>query len=196
MDMAVDPQKIFSIRTRLDRPITLVGMMGAGKSRLGKILAEALDIPFVDSDEEIEKAAGLSIPEIFEKFGEPYFRDGERRVVRRLLDKGVQVIATGGGAILNPEIAEELWDNTVAIWVRADIAVMLERTSKTDKRPLLKNGDPKEILTRLAEVRYPIYEQAHIVVDSHSGPAEDILIQAIDQLYIYLTHKQVKAEAP
>lgn len=194
--MAVDPQKIFSIRTRLDRPVTLVGMMGAGKSRLGKILAEALDIPFVDSDEEIEKAAGLSISEIFEKFGEPYFRDGERRVIKRLLDKDLQVIATGGGAILNPEIADDLWANTVAIWVRADINVMLERTSKTDKRPLLKNGDPKEILTKLAEVRYPIYEQAHIVVDSHSGPAEDILMQAIDQLYIYLMHKQVKMEAP
>ncbi len=193
MTMAIDPQKIFSIRTRLDRPLALIGMMGAGKSRLGRMLAEALDIPFVDSDEEVEKAAGLSIAEIFEKFGETYFRDGERRVVKRLMEKGVGVIATGGGAVLNPDTAAELWSDTIAIWVRADINVMVERTSKTDKRPLLKTGDPKEILSALAEKRYPIYEQAHIVVDSHSGPADDILAQAIDELYLYLNRTQSRA---
>ncbi len=193
MTMAIDPQKIFSIRTRLDRPIALIGMMGAGKSRLGRMLAESLDIPFVDSDEEIEKAAGLSIPEIFEKFGEAYFRDGERRVIKRLLEQGGRVIATGGGAILNTDTANELWSDTTAIWVRADINVMVDRTSKNDKRPLLKNGDPKEILTGLATARYPIYEQAHIIVDSHSGPADDILAQAIDELYLYLNRSQSRA---
>lgn len=191
--MAIDPQKLFSIRTRLDRSISLVGMMGAGKTRLGKMLAEALSIPFVDSDEEIEKAAGLSIPEIFEKFGEPYFRDGERRVIKRLLDQDVQVIATGGGAILNPDTASGLWTQTLAIWVKADLDVMLERTAKTDRRPLLKTGDPREIMTRLMDARYPVYEQAHIIVESHAGPAEDILAQAIDQIYTYLNHTHAKA---
>lgn len=193
MAMAIDQQKIFSIRTRLDRPIALIGMMGAGKSRLGRMLAESLDIPFVDSDEEIESASGLSIQEIFEKFGEDYFRDGERRVIKRLLEKDVCVVATGGGAILNPDTAAELWSDTISIWVRADINVMVERTSKTDKRPLLKTGDPKEILSKLATARYPIYEQAHIIVDSHSGPAEDILHHAIDELYLYLNRTQSRA---
>ncbi len=191
--MAIDPQKLFSIRTRLDRPISLVGMMGAGKTRLGKMLAETLSIPFVDSDEEIEKAAGLSIPEIFKKFGEPYFRDGERRVIKRLLDQNVQVVATGGGAVLDPDTASELWKQTLAIWVKADLDVMLERTAKTDRRPLLKTGDPREILTRLMDVRYPVYEQAHIIVESHAGPAEDILEQAIDRIYTYLNHTHAKA---
>ena len=191
--MAIDQQKLFSIRTRLDRPVALVGMMGAGKTRLGKMLAEALSVPFVDSDEEIEKAAGLSIPEIFEKFGEPYFRDGERRVIKRLLDQPVQVIATGGGAILNADTASELWSKTLAIWVRADINVMLERTARNDKRPLLKNGDPREIMTRLMDVRYPIYQQAHIMVESRSGAAEDVLADAINQIDIYLNHSHAKA---
>lgn len=191
--MVADPQKLISLRTRLDRPVSLVGMMGAGKTRLGKMLSESLEIPFIDSDEEIEKASGLSIPEIFEKFGEPYFRDGERRVIKRLMGQGVRVIATGGGAILNPDTASELWSQTLAIWVKADLDVMLERTGKSDKRPLLKSGDPKEIMMRLMEVRYPIYQQAHIVVESHGGPAEDLLEQAIDQMDAYLTHTQAKA---
>ena len=193
MAMTIDPQKIFSIRARLDCPVVLIGMMGAGKSRLGRMLAESLDIQFVDSDEEIEAAAGLSIQEIFEKFGEDYFRDGERRVIKRLLTKDVRVVATGGGAILNPETAAELWSDTISIWVRADINVMVDRTSKTDKRPLLKTGDPKEILSKLAAARYPLYEQAHIIVDSHSGPAEDILAHAIDELYLYLNRTQSRA---
>lgn len=193
--MTLDPQKIFSIRTRLDRPLALIGMMGAGKSRLGKMLAEALNVPFIDSDDEIEEAASLTIAEIFEKFGEPYFRDGERRVIKRLLDDDVRVIATGGGAILNPNTAAELWSKTIAIWVRADIDVMLERTGKTNKRPLLKAGDPKEILTALAEIRYPIYEQAHIVIESDNGPADDILAKTIDEIYLYLNRTENRAGA-
>lgn len=193
--MSTDPQKLFSIRTRLDRPITLVGMMGAGKTRLGKMLAEALNIPFVDSDEEIESAAGMGIPEIFEKFGEPYFRDGERRVIKRLVDQPAQVIATGGGAILNPDTASELWEKTLAIWVRADLEIMLERTARNDKRPLLKGGDPREIMTRLMEVRYPIYEKAHIVVESRSGAAEEVLNRAINEIYTYLNHSHARADS-
>ncbi len=192
--MAVDPQKIASIRSRLDRPIALIGMMGAGKTRLGKMLAESLGLPFVDSDDEIEKAAGLSIPEIFEKFGEPYFRDGERRVIKRLIEEGGQVISTGGGAILNTDTAHELWTQTIAIWVKADLNVMLERTARNDKRPLLKNGDPREIMTRLMEARYHIYEQAHIMVESRNGAAEDVLAHALDEIDAYLNQSPMRAE--
>lgn len=193
--MAADLQKISSIRTRLDRPIVLVGMMGAGKTRLGKMLAEALDYRFVDSDEEIEQAAGLSISEIFEKYGESYFRDGERRVIKRLLDQDVQVIATGGGAILNPETAAEIWQQTVSIWVKADISTILERTSRNDKRPLLKTGNPEEVLKKLAAIRDPIYQQAHITLDSSNVPGDDLLSQAIDRVYSYLDQIQIITKA-
>lgn len=191
--MSIDQDKLFSIRTRLDRPIALIGMMGAGKTRLGKMLAEALNMPFIDSDEEIESAAGMGIPEIFEKYGEPYFRDGERRVIKRLIEEGGRVIATGGGAVLNTDTASELWDKTLAIWVRADLDVMLERTGRNNKRPLLKNGNPREIMVKLMEVRYPIYEKAHIVVESRSGAAEDVLHDAINQIYTHLNRSQIKA---
>lgn len=193
--MAADLQKISSIRTRLDRPIVLVGMMGAGKTRLGKMLAEALDYRFVDSDEEIEQAAGLSISEIFEKYGESYFRDGERRVIKRLLDQDVQVIATGGGAILNPETAAEIWQQTVSIWVKADISTILERTYRNDKRPLLKTGNPEEVLKKLAAIRDPIYQQAHITLDSSNVPGDDLLSQAIDRVYSYLDQIQIITKA-
>lgn len=181
-----DLQKIDIIRARLKRPVALIGMMGAGKTRLGKILSEKLGLPFFDSDEEIEKAAGLTIPEIFEKFGEPYFRDGERRVIKRLIEEGGAIISTGGGAILHPDTARELWADTIAIWVRADLDVMLERTSRNDKRPLLKNGDPREIMTRLMEIRYPLYQQAHIIVESRNGAGDDVLSQTITSLCDYL----------
>ncbi len=179
-------QKIDTIRARLNRPVALIGMMGAGKTRLGKTLSERLGLPFVDSDEEIEKAAGLTIPEIFEKFGEPYFRDGERRVIKRLIEEGGSIISTGGGAVLNPDTARELWRDTIAIWVKADLDVMLERTARNDKRPLLKNGDPREIMTRLIELRYPLYQQAPITVESRNGAGDNVLSQAIEGLYDYL----------
>lgn len=192
--MTIDLHKTAAIRSRLDRPIALIGMMGAGKTRLGKMLAEALNLPFVDSDEEIEKAAGLHIPEIFEKFGEPYFRGGERRVIKRLIEEGGQVISTGGGAILNADTAHELWTKTIAIWVKADLDVMLERTARNDKRPLLKNGDPREIMTRLMEARYHIYEQAHIIIESRNGAAEDVLADALNEIDNYLYRNATKAE--
>lgn len=190
--MAPDPQKTASIRSRLDRPVALIGMMGAGKTRLGKMLADALTLPFVDSDEEIEKAAGLTIPEIFEKFGEPYFRDGERRVIKRLIEEGGQVISTGGGAILNADTAYELRTETITIWVKADLNVMLERTARNDRRPLLKSGDPREIMTRLMETRYPLYEQAHIMVESRNGAAEDVLARALDEIDAYLDQSRTR----
>lgn len=184
--MILDEQKIFSIRARLDRPLVLTGMMGVGKTRLGKMLAEALGWPFYDSDEEIEKAAGLSIPEIFEKYGEPHFRDGERRVIKRLLENPKSVIATGGGAVMNPETAADLLADSISIWIKADLDIMVARTAKTDKRPLLKEGDPREILSRLIEVRYPVYEKAPVHVDSSLGETEEIVADMLDQIYTVL----------
>lgn len=180
------------IRRRLDRPIVLIGMMGAGKTRMGRQLAAALNLPFTDSDDEIEKAAGLTIPEIFERFGEGYFRDGERRVISRLLDQGPSVIATGGGAVMNEETADAIWSRTVSLWVRAEMSIMIERTARKDSRPLLKNGDPEKILTDLAVIRYPVYEKADIVVDSHNGPAEAILNQALEKIQKHLRHDRRK----
>lgn len=171
------------IRRRLDRPVVLVGMMGAGKTRLGRLLSRALDMDFVDSDEEIEKAAGLSINEIFDRFGEPYFRDGEKRVIRRLLDGTPRVIATGGGAIMQPETLQAIGDESISIWIRAEIPVMVARATRGEKRPLLRHGDPEEIFKKLMEARYPSYARADITVDSGDDQDHDILAQALEGLY-------------
>ena len=184
--MTDDDNIIYEIRARLNQPLALIGLMGAGKTRIGRALAGALDIRFVDSDDEIEKAAGMSVADIFDKFGEAYFREGEKRVIERLLDEGVQVVATGGGAVMNPETASRIWDDTISIWVRAEMPVMLERTGRNDRRPLLRNGNPEEILTGLAEKRYPVYEKANIVVESHNGPIDAILNQALAKLHEFL----------
>ncbi len=176
------------IRARLDRPVVLIGLMGSGKTRLGRLLSDALGLPFADSDDEIENAAGMSVAEIFERFGEDYFRDGERRVVRRLLEDGVKIIATGGGAIMNAETAALVWEKAVSVWVRADLSVMLERTGRNDRRPLLRRGDPEAILKDLMAKRYPVYEKADIVVDSHSGAVETIVDQALEKLDEFLNH--------
>lgn len=187
-----DEELMDDIRRLLDRPVVLIGMMGVGKSRTGRQIANALGVPFVDSDDEIEKAAGMTIPEIFEKFGEEYFRDGERRVVQRLLGNGVSVVATGGGAVMNEETASAIWQNTLSVWLRAELDVMVERTARKDDRPLLKTGDPETILAGLMEKRYPVYEKADIVVDSHNGPAEAILNQALEKIRNFLRYEQRK----
>lgn len=171
---------------RLDRPVVLVGMMGAGKTRLGRMLAHSLALDFVDSDEEIEKAAHMTINEIFDRFGEPYFRDGEKRVVRRLLDGGVRVIATGGGAVMTPETADAIRADAISIWIRADIAVMVERATRGEKRPLLRDGDPVTIFENLAAERYPVYGQATITVSSNDDPRRPVLRQALEGLHDYL----------
>lgn len=157
------------------KPIALVGMMGVGKTSIGRRLAQKLHIPFVDADQEIVDAAGLSIPEIFEKFGEAHFRDGERRVIARLFDGKRKVIATGGGAFVNDETRALMLDRAIVIWLDADIDTLVERTARKGDRPLLANGDAREILTRLAEQRNPLYAQAHIRVRSQSNPHEATL---------------------
>lgn len=157
------------------KPIALVGMMGVGKTSIGRRLAQRLHIPFVDADQEIVDAAGLSVPEIFERFGEAHFRDGERRVIARLFDGRRKVIATGGGAFVNEETRRLMLDRAVVIWLDADIDTLVERTARKGDRPLLANGDAREILTRLAQERNPLYAQAHIHVKSQSNPHEATL---------------------
>lgn len=177
---------VTDILTQLDRPVVLIGLMGCGKTRIGRMLADALGLPFADSDDEIEKAAGMSVAEIFDSFGESYFRDGEKRVIQRLLSEGVKIIATGGGAIMTPETEEAVKTQSISIWVRAPLPVMLERTGRTDRRPLLRQGDPAEILKNLMEKRYPTYAKADITIESHDGPVESVLNQALTALRDYL----------
>lgn len=153
-----------------DRPIVLVGMMGVGKSSIGRKLADRLHMPFVDADDEIEAAAGMPISEIFERFGEPYFRDGERRVIARLIGEKPQVIATGGGAFVNEETRGLILQNTRSIWLDADIDVLVDRVSRRNHRPLLRGKDPYQVLSELGAVRGPIYAQADIHIRSDSHP--------------------------
>ncbi|MGF1550058.1 MAG: shikimate kinase [Sphingomonadaceae bacterium] len=164
---------------RLRRPVALVGLMGAGKSTVGKRLAARLGLGFVDSDAEIERAARHDISEIFERFGEAAFRDGERRVIARLVDRGPGVIATGGGAFVDPRTRALLLERCVTVWLDADIATLAERARRRDTRPLLSGADPEERLAELARARNPVYAQAHLriesVPDSHRRTVDRIV---------------------
>lgn len=165
------------------KTVVLVGLMGAGKTCIGRRLAQHFDLPFVDADEEIEMAAGCTIEEIFTRHGEPYFRDGERRVIARLLDQPVHVLATGGGAYMDPRTREKIRAQGISVWLRADIELLLRRVTRRNNRPLLKDGDRRETLERLIAVRYPVYAQADVVVDSLDAPPEitaDRVIAALE----------------
>lgn len=166
----------------LDRPVVLVGLMGAGKSTIGRRLAKRLGLPFIDTDEAIEDAAGCSAAEIFERYGEEEFRDGERRVVARLIDGEVRVIATGGGAFVDPRTRELLNNRAITVWLDAPIDVLASRTSRRDTRPLLKTGDPKATLERLANERRPSYAQAHIHVRSGTGAHAEVVEEIVAAL--------------
>ncbi|MFM9828665.1 MAG: shikimate kinase [Sphingomonas sp.] len=154
------------------KPIVLVGLMGVGKSTVGRRLAAKLGIPFVDADAEIEAAAGMSVTEIFDRFGEPYFRDGERRVIARLIDGSPKVIATGGGAFINAETRSLILQAAVAVWLDAPPAVLAERVRRRDTRPLLRGKDPETVLIDLASIRNPLYALAPIRVASNRAPHE------------------------
>ena len=149
--------------------------MGAGKSTVGRRLAKRLNLPFIDTDTAIADAAGFSAAEVFERFGEKEFRDGERRLVARLVDGEVRIIATGGGAYVDPQTRELLNERTITVWLDAPVEVLVDRTARRDTRPLLKNGDPKATLERLAEQRGPAYAEAHIRVTSGSGAHNDVV---------------------
>ncbi len=154
----------------ITRPVVLVGMMGVGKSSIGRKLARKLGVGFADADDEIEAAAGMKIAEIFERFGEGYFRDGERRVIARLIDGIPKVIATGGGAFINEETRSLISEKAISIWLDAELAVLVERVSRRSHRPLLHNRDAREVLSELGAVRNPIYAQADIHIRSDTSP--------------------------
>jgi shikimate kinase len=166
------------------RTIVLVGMMGAGKTSVGKRLAEALNLPFFDADEEIERAAGRTIAEIFEQRGEAEFRDGERRVIARLLDQPPHVLATGGGAFCNPETREMVSRKAVSVWLKAPPEVLARRVARKNNRPLLRGQDPRQVLDALLEKREAAYGQADLIIDSGDGPHQatvDAIITALER---------------
>jgi shikimate kinase len=164
------------VRALGGRSIVLVGMMGAGKSSIGRRLAGRLGIPFVDADTEIVSAAGMTIPEIFEKHGEPYFRAGEARVIARLLDNGPQVLATGGGSVMDPQTRALIGQKSISIWLKADIDVLLKRTKRRNDRPLV------EKIKDLLPVREPIYAQADIIIQSRDEPHDTIIDEIMGEL--------------
>ena len=161
------------------RTIVLVGLMGAGKTSVGRRLADKLGLAFVDADHEIETAAGKTIPEIFADHGEEYFREGEKRVISRLLETGSKVLATGGGAYMNPETRTLIADKGISVWLKADLELLMKRVMRRDNRPLLKNGDPAQVMQQLIDKRYPVYAQANITVNSrdaqHSQTVNDVI---------------------
>ncbi|WP_373491946.1 shikimate kinase [Parasphingorhabdus sp.] len=165
-----------------DQSIVLVGLMGVGKTTVGRRLAKRLGLGFVDADEEIERAAGLTIEEIFNKFGEEYFRDGERRVIARLLEGKSQIIATGGGAFMNDETRAFILEKAIAIWLDADLNTLVKRVARRNTRPLLKSGDPGKILADLAKKRNPVYATAHIHVTGNDSPHEITVEKIIEAL--------------
>jgi shikimate kinase len=162
-----------------NRSIVLVGLMGAGKTSVGRRLAEKLNIPFIDADHEITLAAGKSIPEIFADHGEDYFREGERRVIARLLENGAQVLATGGGAYMNSYTRDRVRGRGISIWLKADLELLLKRVAKRSDRPLLKQDDPASVMKKLMDLRYPVYGLADIIVESrdvqHTQMVNDVI---------------------
>jgi len=178
-------------RARVDdalrrRIIVLVGLMGAGKTSVGRRLAAALDLPFKDGDDEIEAAAGLTIPEIFSLYGEERFRDGERRVMQRLLTGDPCVLATGGGAFMDPRTRALILERCIAVWLDADISTLADRVGRRDNRPLLSGKNPVEVLEKLAAVRNPVYALAHLRIRSQALPHE----RTVEQIVAALTERE------
>jgi shikimate kinase len=178
--------QIRDVAARVDRPLVLVGMMGVGKSTIGRKLAQLLGLSFTDADEAIEKAAHMTVSEIFERFGEAYFRDGERRVIARLMDQGPSVLATGGGAFANPHTRALILDRGIAVWLDSDLDTLVQRVARKDTRPLLRAGDPREILARLKAERDPAYAEAPIKVMSDAGPQSGTVERILKELDAWL----------
>jgi shikimate kinase len=182
-DTLLSDRKMAEIRRFApSRTIVLVGLMGAGKSKIGRRLAARLGLPFFDSDPEIEMAAGETIEEIFANRGERVFRDGERRVIARLLAQPIHVLATGGGAFMDPATRKLISRRGVSLWLRADLDVLVSRVLRRSNRPLLKQGDPRAILAQLIDRRYPVYAEADVVMDSGEGSPEATVSRAIAAL--------------
>jgi shikimate kinase len=176
-------ERLGQIRQALGpRSIVLIGLMGAGKTAVGRRLANRLDLAFLDADSEIEMAAGTSISEIFADHGEAYFRQGERKVIARLLEAGPQVLATGGGAYMNADTRANIKARGISVWLRADLRVLLKRVQRRDNRPLLANGDPETVMKALMAERHPIYAEADVTVESRDVPHDVIVGTVIDAL--------------
>ena len=186
-----------ALRARLGaRSIVLVGMPGSGKTSIGRRLAQYLGVEFVDADQEIEAAAGMSIPDIFSQHGEPYFRAGEARVIARLLDKGPQVIATGGGAFANPDTRALVGARALSIWLKADVDLLLRRVKRKNDRPLLRVDDPEAVLKRLLGEREAVYAEADITVTSLDVPHEAVVEALVKALTGKLSEEDAKATTP
>lgn len=179
----------------LNRSIVLVGLMGAGKSSVGRRLAKTLGWPFIDADDEIVKAAGCSVEDIFELYGEAAFREGEKRVILRLLEGAPIVLATGGGAFINPEIRAMVKRRGISVWLRAELSILCERTSRRAGRPLLKNEDPRAVLKTLIDQRYPVYAEADIEIESRNEPHEVAVNAIIDALQRHTNDHPQQLEA-
>jgi shikimate kinase len=177
------------------RCVVLIGMMGAGKSTIGRRVAARLRLPFLDADTEIETAAGMSIPDIFETHGEPHFRDGEARVIARLLDGGPAVIATGGGAFMREETRDRVRAKAVSIWLKADAEVIMKRVRRRSDRPLLQNADPAGTVNRLLGEREPIYGTADLMILSRDVPHDKIVDECMEALYARLCAAPDKIDA-
>ena len=182
-----DPREDQRLAARLDRPIVLVGLMGAGKSTVGRRLARRLALPFIDSDNAIEDAVGLPAGEVFQRYGEEDFRDGERRLVARLVDGGVRVIATGGGAYVNEQTRALLNDKAITVWLDAPVDLLAERTARRpETRPMLQGGDRSQILEKLIGERAPKYAEAHIRIPSMGGSHSEVVDAIVDALRAHL----------
>jgi shikimate kinase len=179
-----------ALKARLgSRAIVLVGLMGAGKTTVGRRLAARLGLPFRDADHEIEAAAGMTVADIFTIYGEPAFRDGERRVIARLLAEGPLVLATGGGAFMSPETRHRVAKHGISAWLKADHATLMRRVRRRTHRPLLQNADPDETMRRLIAERHPIYAEADLTIESSDGSHERVVQALIDALYDRLSHE-------
>lgn len=175
----------------LPKTVVLVGLMGCGKTAIGKRLAVQLDVPFFDLDHEIEALLGYSVSEIFEKYGEPHFRQAEQEVIIRLIEGKPCILASGGGAFIQDAIRKLIKKKAISVWLKADFEVLLERVSRKNNRPLLEQGNKAEILKRLMKERYPVYAEADITVDSGEGPHNMVVERVIHTLKGFL--EQVKA---
>jgi shikimate kinase len=186
--------RVADLKRRLGtRPIVLVGLMGAGKTTVGRRLSARLALPFRDADHEIEDAAGMPIPDIFTIYGEPAFRDTERRVIARLLKHGPLVLATGGGAFMNEETRDRIAQTAISVWLKADHETLMRRVRRRSHRPLLRTADPDETMRRLMAERHPVYAEADLTVESSDGSHDRVVQALIDALLVRLAHEDTPA---
>jgi shikimate kinase len=179
-----------------DRSIVLVGLMGAGKTVIGRLLAKRLKLPFVDADFEIEAAAGMTIKDIFAEHGEAYFREGERKVIKRILQNGPQILATGGGAIMNKQTREAICERGVTLWLKADLDTLMERVSRRNTRPLLQTSDPRSVMKKLLDERYPVYGLSDVLVMSRNVQKRIIVNEAVVNLCDFLCWQDKQTSHP